>query len=217
MKVKVCGLRAEENIKQLQKLPIDMMGFIFYKGSPRNMSDQAALKELLADDNWNPEIKKVGVFVNAQIHDVLHEVHDFHLDYVQLHGNESPEYCHELNTLWSISSVRQAKIIKAFSIADAIDFQEVQRYESHCAFFLFDTKGKNPGGNGIHFDWQLLDNYRGITPFLLSGGISEEDVTDLRKLQVPQLYGVDVNSKFEIEPGLKDVKRIEQFVKLLNA
>lgn len=217
MKVKVCGLREQQNIKELKKLPIDFMGFIFYKKSPRYVGKEKTLNDFLRDDQWNSDIKRVGVFVNAQIHDLLHDVHDYHLDFVQLHGTESSEYCKELNDLWSISSMRGAKIIKVFSIETADDFQEVQAYESHCAYFLFDTKGKNPGGNGISFDWELLSNYQGITPFFLSGGITKDDVTAIRNLRIPQLHGVDINSKFESEAGVKNVEKVQKFVKELKA
>ncbi|MEM9886261.1 MAG: phosphoribosylanthranilate isomerase [Bacteroidota bacterium] len=216
MNIKVCGLRKAENIEALKQLEIDWMGFIFYKNSPRDVSQEESLKSLLIDENWASEIKKVGVFVNIRIHDILHYVHDYHLDYVQLHGNESPEYCQELNTLWSMSSMRKAKIIKAFSIATEEDFQYVRTYERHCAYFLFDTKGELPGGNGVTFNWDLLKHYQGITPFLLSGGISEAEVPAIRKLDAPQLFGVDINSKFEISPALKDIEKVKRFVQALK-
>ncbi|MEM1328289.1 MAG: phosphoribosylanthranilate isomerase [Bacteroidota bacterium] len=217
MIVKVCGLREEQNIRQLQQLPIDWMGFIFYADSPRDASEVEELKSLLAESNWQSDIKKVGVFVNIQIHDILHYVHDYQLDFVQLHGSESPEYCRELNTLWSISSMRKAQVIKAFSIADEDDLAEVSNYERHCAYFIFDTKGAAPGGNGTTFDWSILSNYHGITPFLLSGGIGEDDAERIRQLNFPQLHGVDINSQFEKKPGLKDVASIKRFLKEIKA
>lgn len=216
MKVKICGLRDRANIEDLKKLPIDFMGFIFYPNSPRDVSQDEELKNILDDDHWNSEIKKVGVFVNMQIHDILHYVHDYHLDFVQLHGNESPEYCRELNSLWSISTVKSAKIIKSFSIESAEDFEDIHQYERHCAYFLFDTKGKSPGGNGVTFDWNLLENYKGITPFLLSGGIGEEHAQTIKTIQVPQFSGIDINSKFESKPALKNVKNIKKFLQALD-
>lgn len=216
MVIKVCGLRDEQNIRQLQQLAIDWMGFIFYADSPRNAEENDDLKSLLADSTWQSSIKKVGVFVNMQIHDILHYVHDYQLDFVQLHGEESPEYCHELNTLWSISSMRKAKLIKAFSVEDEDDLVRVSAYEKYCAYFVFDTKGAAPGGNGISFDWSILKKYKGITPFLLSGGIAEKDADKIRKLDLPQLYGVDINSQFEKKPGIKDVVKIQRFAQRLN-
>ena len=216
MNIKVCGLKSEENINALKQFDIDWMGFIFYKDSPRDVSNEQHLKTLLLDENWQSEIKKVGVFVNMRIHDILHYVHDYHLDYVQLHGNESPEYCQELNSLWSMSSMRKAKIIKAFSIGSAEDFKNVQLYERHCAYFLFDTKGEQAGGNGVTFDWDLLDHYQGITPFILSGGISKTEIPTIKKLTAPQLFGVDINSKFETAPAQKDVKLVKSFAQMLK-
>jgi phosphoribosylanthranilate isomerase len=217
MIVKVCGLREEQNIRQLQESAVDWMGFIFYADSPRDVSKVNGLKSLLAESNWQSDVKKVGVFVDTQIRDLLHYVHDYQLDFVQLHGNESPEYCQELNTLWRISSMRKAQVIKAFSIADKEDLVEVSKYEKHCSYFVFDTKGEAPGGNGTTFDWSILSNYQGITPFLLSGGIGEDDAERIRQLELPQLHGVDINSRFEKKPGFKDVPKIRRFVRVLNA
>ncbi len=216
MKIKVCGLSVEENIGALKQLPIDFFGFIFYESSKRYVGRKNNLSTLLLDKTWNSTIKKVGVFVDAEIEQVLHCVHDYHLDYVQLHGKESPEYCNELHQIWNFSSLRKAKIIKAFAIGDATDFSVVNAYQTHCQLFIFDTKGEMPGGNGVTFDWSLLKHYQGITPFLLSGGIKEDSVEAIRQLQIPQLVGVDINSKFEIEPALKDVNKIASFIHQLK-
>lgn len=212
MRIKVCGMRAQENILALKALPLDYMGFIFYKDSKRDVGENETLKTLLADENWQSPIKRVGVFVDAEIDTILHHVHDYSLDFVQLHGHESPEYCREINTLWSVSSMRSAKLIKAFSVGDASDFETVNAYQTHCQLFIFDTKGENPGGNGITFDWSLLSNYQGLIPFLLSGGIDEQHLPQIRQIQAPQLVGVDINSKFELEPALKDVEKVKRFV-----
>ncbi len=216
MKVKVCGLRDIDNINALKQLPIELMGFIFYPSSKRYIGAGAALKTTLKDENWNSTTRKVGVFVDVEIDEILHHVHDYNLDFVQLHGNESPEYCAELNHIWSISSMRQAKLIKAFAIQTAEDFEQVEHYQSQCQLFIFDTKGENPGGNGVSFDWNLLENYKGIIPFLLSGGISIEDAEKIRQLKAPQLAGVDINSRFEIEPAMKDVEKVKQFIEKLK-
>lgn len=216
MQVKVCGMRSLENIRAMKALPIDHMGFIFYKDSPRNAAGADGLSEALSDENWDSNIKRVGVFVDVEIDVVFHHVHDYSLDFVQLHGSESPEYCRTLLDLWGATSMRSAKLIKAFSIGDASDFEQVQAYETLCSLFIFDTKGKNKGGNGTKFDWSLLDNYQGIIPFLLSGGIDENAADAIRALRFPQLAGVDINSRFEIEAGLKDVPKVQQFVRELN-
>lgn len=216
MKIKVCGLRVEENINALKQLPIDFFGFIFYESSRRYVGKKNKLSALLSDKSWSSAIQKVGVFVDAEIEEVLHYVHDYHLNYVQLHGNESPEYCMELNQIWNFSSLQKAKIIKAFAIGDATDFSVVNTYQTHCQLFIFDTKGEMPGGNGVTFDWSLLKHYQGITPFLLSGGIDKNAVEAIHQLQIPQLVGVDINSKFEIEPALKDVNKIASFIHQLK-
>lgn len=216
MKIKVCGLRERENIEALKLLPIDFMGFIFYAASKRDVSNTKGLSKLLADQNWQSSIKKVGVFVNAEIGELLHRVHDYHLDFVQLHGEESPEYCQELQHFWSISNLRKARIIKVFSIATESDFEQFSKYEPFCQFFLFDTKGEQRGGNGVQFDWNLLTNYKGMIPFLLSGGIGAEDQEAVRQINIPQFYGIDVNSKFEIAPANKDVEKLKQFTQQLK-
>ena len=213
MRIKVCGLKEPENIKAILELPIDFIGLIFYEKSPRFVQktpeDLAFLKET--------PIKKVGVFVNSEIDNLLNCVHDYELDFVQLHGNESVEFCQMLKDLWRLSSIRSAKIIKAFSIDNNFDFEELSNYERYCDLFLFDTKGKHPGGNGVTFDWFLLHNYKGITPFLLSGGIDESMAEQIKHLNFPQMYGVDINSKFETAPGLKAVEKVKQFVEVINS
>lgn len=210
MKIKVCGMREPENIKAISALPIDMMGFIFHPKSPRFVKDELAKKlnvSILKED-----LKRVGVFVNAEMDAVLNRVHDFRLDFVQLHGNESPEYCRELLSVWQISTMRSAKLAKAFAVDDNFDFEETAPYTGRCAFFVFDAKGENPGGNGTAFDWSVLERYTGPTPFLLSGGIDPESVPELKKLNHPQLMGVDINSRFETAPGVKDVEKVTAFV-----
>jgi len=216
MKIKVCGLRETENIRQLQQLPIDYMGFIFHKPSPRDVSKQQELKKLLQTENWNSGIAKVGVVVNAEIDEVLNLVHDYKLDYIQLHGEESMEYMQSLNRIWDIGTMHSARLIKAFSIGDDFYYEKVQPYEQFCDLFIFDTKGENPGGNGTVFDWSLLKKYQGMKPFLLSGGIDLEAAVAIRHLNFPQLMGVDINSRFETKPALKDVDKVSDFITRLN-
>lgn len=215
MKIKVCGLRDPENIEALAQLPIDFMGFIFYRKSPRYVGK--GLENWLAANEAKLEgIKRVGVFVNAEIEEILNRVHDFELDYVQLHGNESPEYCREIKLLWEASSARRAQFIKAFPVDADFDFAETQTYEGICSLFLFDTKTPQHGGSGVSFDWNLLAKYKGNTPFLLSGGIDEDDSDAIKQLNFPQLYGVDVNSRFEVEPGIKNKEKVKQFISALE-
>ena len=218
MKVKVCGLRKSENIKEIAALPIDFIGLIFYPKSARYIGNQLELREWLAEQGeLFGEVKRVGVFVNAEVDYILNQVHDYELDYVQLHGNESPEYCRELQLLWNVSSVRKARLVKAFSVDEDFDFSSTQAFASFCSYFLFDTKGPNYGGNGMPFNWDLLRAYQGAIPFFLSGGIDENMADDIRQLNLPQMAGVDINSRFEIEPGVKDVEKVRKFVSELNA
>lgn len=212
MKIKVCGLNNAENIQQIAQLPIDMAGIIFYKKSPRNFSLETADLEVLKEN----DIKRVGVMVNPQMDEVINRVHDYELDFVQLHGEENPNFCMEIKRLWSLSTIRSAKIIKAFAVDDDFDFNVTNEFQRHVDLFLFDTKGEQRGGTGKRFNWEKLREYQGMTPFLLSGGIRLEHALELRRLQIPQLYGVDINSGFESEPGVKKVVEVEAFVKKLK-
>ncbi len=211
MKIKVCGMREPENIRGLAKLPVDMVGFIFYAKSPRYAGEKVA--KWLSKEGYLLEGKKrAGVFVNAEVEDVLNHVHDFELDFVQLHGNESPEYCLLLRDLWESTSMRKAKLIKAFGVDENFDFGEAAAFTPYCTYFLFDTRGRQFGGAGQQFDWKLLDRYQGVTPFLLSGGIGPESAHAILDLNHPQLYGVDINSRFEEAPGVKDLEKVSRFI-----
>ena len=216
MKIKVCGMREPENITSLLKLPIDMIGFIFYGKSPRFI--QPSLGAWISNnEEIFGDIKKVGVFVNASTDEVLNAVHDFQLDYVQLHGDESPSYCRLLQDVWTVTSMRHAKIIKVFSIGkEEFDFTITNDYAVYSEYFLFDTKGKDYGGTGKKFSWQFLDDYQGDTPFLLSGGIGPEDVEAISGLTHPKLAGVDINSCFELAPANKDIDLLSRFITKLK-
>ncbi len=202
MKVKVCGMRDPKNIKAMAALPIDFMGFIFYEKSPRNV-------DTLMPENMPQHIDRVGVFVNSDIDFIIKKINFYHLNFIQLHGDESPEYCDD------IQSQTDIQIIKAFRIDDTFDFKILKRYETSCTYFLFDTKAKQYGGTGKKFDWNILEKYTGDTPFLLSGGIDTEDARTIRNLNFNNMAGVDVNSKFELQPALKDVQKIENFLEVL--
>lgn len=216
MKIKVCGMKYPDNIEQLLALPIDMVGFIFYAKSPRHVDEKVLRTWLAKHDSAFGEIRKVGVFVNAELEEILNKIHDFKLDFIQLHGNESPEYCMELRSFWDMSTIRRAKIIKAFAVDENFDFNTTMLYEGKCELFLFDTKGKEQGGNGVAFDWQLIQAYKGLTPFLLSGGIDLGMEKALTDLSFPQLMGVDINSRFETAPGRKDIEKVNKFVEQIT-
>ncbi|MBE0422717.1 MAG: phosphoribosylanthranilate isomerase [Lutibacter sp.] len=201
MKIKVCGMRDKENISGLLALKPDFIGFIFYDKSKRFVADFPQIEIPSAT-------KKVGVFVNQTIEEIAEKANNHTLDFVQLHGNETPEFCEKLAT-------KNIKIIKAFSVDENFDFSATKPFEKGVSLFLFDTKGNNYGGNGIKFNWELLQNYTGKTPFLLSGGISKNDSEEIKKFKHPAFLGIDINSGFELEPGLKNIKEIKEFKNLL--
>ena len=201
MFVKVCGMREPDNVKQVAQLGVDMMGFIFYPKSPRYASQVVARSD--ADRN----VCRVGVFVNDSVSTMLDKIHSFSLNAVQMHGNESRQLCEQLR-----EARGDMKIIKAISVSTAGDIQKYKEYVGAVDYFLFDTKCKTVGGSGEQFDWQVLQQYDGETPFLLSGGIGPEDVERLKAFQHPKCIGIDLNSKFEIEPALKDVEKLRKFL-----
>jgi len=217
MIVKTCGLREPDNIDQIAKLPVDWIGLIFYDKSPRYMLDREDLREFLdTPSEALAEKKRVGVFVNESFDRLLERVHDYKLDYVQLHGGESAVYCSTLQSLWANSSVRSAQIIKAFRVSSAFDFGITIDFEPYCSHFIFDTKGISYGGTGHKFDWDILTQYQGETPFLLSGGIGPADGEEIKAFHHPAFAGIDLNSKFEIEPGLKNTAELYRFLTKLE-
>lgn len=193
-------MRDAENISELVKLKPDYIGFIFYDKSKRFVTS-------FPEVEIPSEIKKVGVFVNETIDNVIEIAEENNLEAIQLHGNESPDYCEELRVLL----IRKVEILKAFSVDDDFDFSTTMAYQKVCDFMLFDTKGKEHGGNGVKFNWQVLDNYKGETPFLLSGGISKVDAAEIKKISHKTFAGIDVNSGFEIEPAFKNIEDIKEF------
>ena len=202
MKLKVCGMKYAENISQVVALQPDYIGFIFHENSSRYFDD--LIPEILQP------IKKVGVFVNSKTDTILEKARKHNLDMVQLHGSESPEFCLSLK-----QDLDHIEIIKVFSVRDDFDFSLLKAYEPHVAYFLFDTKGKLPGGNGYTFNWKLLKNYPSHKPYFLSGGIGLETLEDLKVFlnqpEAKHCYAIDVNSKFEIKPALKDFKKLKEF------
>ncbi|WNH07814.1 phosphoribosylanthranilate isomerase [Thalassobellus suaedae] len=198
-------MKYQDNIKHVAALQPDYLGFIFYEKSARNFD--TVIPKL------PKSIKKTGVFVNADLEFVLDKIKKHNLQAVQLHGEESPEYCKELQS-------KNIEIFKVFSIKDEFDFSILKPYEGIVHYFLFDTKGKLPGGNGYTFDWTVLNNYPSTTPFFLSGGIGLNQIEDIKKFQQSEAskhcYALDVNSKFEIEPGLKNIEDLKEFKQNLS-
>ena len=211
MMIKVCGMREAENIREVEALGIDLMGFIFWPKSSRYVNERPAYLPT--------QCKRVGVFVNASIEEIMQKVQDYALDYIQLHGSESPEQISHLSPLTSHLS-----IIKAFNIATTEDLEATKPYEGLVDYFLFDTKGKSVGGNGEKFDWSVLSDYVGETPFLLSGGIGPDDAervksfltSHLSPLTSKKCIGIDLNSRFETAPAIKDVAVLSRFLSQLS-
>lgn len=202
--VKVCGMREPENILKIATLKPALMGFIFYRDSPRYVGDSFRIPDTLS-----PCVKRVGVTVNESAQQVKNLVTMHHLNFVQLHGHETVEECKHLYE-------EGIAIIKAFSIDDTMDFSVTHDYQPYVEYFLFDTKGKYQGGNGKRFNWKLLDKYNGHIPFLVSGGIGAEHLTEIERLQHPRFAGIDINSGVEIAPGLKDEEKVKSIVQFFN-
>lgn len=217
MIIKVCGMREAENIREVEQLfthrssfftfhpsPFTpLMGFIFWLKSSRYVSERPAYLP--------SKCKRVGVFVDASIEDIHQNVADYALDYIQLHGQESPAFIQKLRSLCGDSIA----IIKAFNIATAADLAQAGPYEGIADYFLFDTKARQVGGNGTKFDWTVLADYAGETPFLLSGGIGPDDAEQVQAFHHPLLAGIDLNSRFELAPGLKDIQQLKTFIQAL--
>jgi phosphoribosylanthranilate isomerase len=199
--VKICGMRDAGNIRDVLTLNPDFMGFIFYSKSSRYVDTPDEIN--LVD--FPEKLIKTGVFVNEPFETIMQIVQLYHLQAVQLHGSESPLLCKML-------ADKGLKVLKVFSIEKAEDFQNTSVYEGLAEYFLFDTKTPVYGGSGTKFDWQLLNNYRGKTPFFISGGISEEDASAIKSLQHPLLYGVDLNSRFEDAPAIKNITTLKKFI-----
>jgi phosphoribosylanthranilate isomerase len=202
IKVKVCGIRDISNSREVADTGPDFMGFIFYPGSKRFVGDNP---EFLLD-KFHPNIRKVAVFVNENKDKVIEISKRYAFDLVQLHGNESVDYCHSLK----LSGI---KTIKAFGVSVRFDFQLLEPYLQSCDYFLFDTQTKSHGGSGIKFNWDELAGYKLEKPFFLSGGIGPEDSDAIRGFKHPALYAIDINSRFEVEPGVKDVNQVKAFIK----
>jgi len=232
VRLKICGMKHPDNITQVAALQPDYMGFIFYNKSVRNFN--TAIPKI------SDSIKKAGVFVDEDLNSVIDKINTYNLQAVQLHGSESPEYCNTLKRHYEerndeVTSSKETdclnlekksrnnetlEIIKVFSINSEFNFEVLKPYESVCDYFLFDTKGKLPGGNGYTFNWEVLNNYPSTKPFFLSGGVGINQIENIKKFQQSDAskycYALDVNSKFEIEPGLKNIEDLKEFKKSLS-
>lgn len=193
-RIKVCGMKHPENILEVATLQPEFMGFIFYDKSKRYF--EGTIPSL------PKSIKKVGVFVNECMDVILHKIAVHNLDLVQLHGEETAEFC-------QILADKKIKIIKAFAVDKFFEFSQLKKYEPFCIYFLFDTKGENPGGNGVVFDWKILSKYDSKTPLFLSGGIGAAELKQIKKIQLP-VFALDINSKFEVEPGFKNINLLKE-------
>ena len=197
MKLKVCGMKFSENIREIESLEPDFMGFIFYKKSKRFFNES----KLILNDNIN----RVGVFVNQETNEVIDIIKKYKLDYVQLHGDEDVRYC------LSIKSI--CKVIKVFKIDDTFNFDNIKIFENVSDYYLFDTKTNLHGGSGIKFDWEILKKYNSKKKFFLSGGISEDDIEEIKKIKkIHPIIGIDINSKFELPNLKKDRAKIKLLI-----
>lgn len=197
-------MRDPENIREAEKLAIDLMGFIFWHKSSRNVSEMPSYLPTRQ--------KRVGVFVDADIKEVTEKAKEYALDLIQLHGKETPDYIQRLRSLCPLRGDHATAIIKALNIADAGDLAQTAQYEGIVDYFLFDTKSKLVGGNGTQFDWSVLQAYQGDTPFILSGGIGPDDAEKVKNFQHPMCAGIDLNSRFETAPALKDIQLLNHFI-----
>ena len=188
-------MRDAQNIRDVESLGVDWIGMIFWPKSKRYVAEVPS---------YLPgHLKKVGVFVDSTLDDILQHISDYQLDIIQLHGQESPDFA---------KALKPHTIIKAFNIEKADDLLQTEKYEGIADYFLFDTKGKMVGGNGQKFDWSVLTAYQGKTPFLLSGGIGPEDAGSVKSFHHPRCIGIDLNSRFESEPGFKDINQLKTFI-----
>ncbi len=206
MKIKICGIKYRDNLQEIIRLKPDFLGFNFYPISPRFVDNNLTPGDLAVIPR---SIRKVGIFVNQDEYEVSGIKWKYGLDYVQLHGNESTEMCRELNSTG-------IKVIKSFGISEEFDFNKLTRYIPCCDYFIFDTPSSRFGGTGFRFNWDLLNKYDLGHPFLLSGGIGPEDAERIRNLSFLSLAGVDINSRFESEPGRKDIQVLKNFINAIR-
>lgn len=226
MIIKVCGLREPDNIRAVAGLGVDMIGFIFAKDSKRYVGYVPSHSGLQPDyasktakafgkGAWKSP-KRVGVFVNEMPQNIITAVYNYRLDYVQLHGEETPTLIDNLRRTIDPDIRKGVKFIKAISVSSEDDVKRWQPYEGKADMLLFDTKGDNAGGNGRQFCWDILKAYDGDIPFLLSGGIGPEDAEKVLQFSHPAFAGIDLNSRFETAPGVKDVEKLREFINIIR-
>lgn len=201
MIVKVCGMREADNIRAVERAGADWMGFICYEGSKRYV---ATIPDYLPERS-----KRVGVFANASIENIRKRAHALRLDFLQLHGTESPELCSTLHT-------EGYRLIKVFALRSIADLKQIPPFAPYCDYLLFDTPCTCFGGSGKTFDWELLRHYDGDTPFILSGGIRPESLNELCRFRHPKWAGIDLNSGFETAPAVKDAARLKTFIETIK-
>jgi phosphoribosylanthranilate isomerase len=206
MNLKVCGMTEFKQLQTLEELGVDFAGLIFYEGSKRFVGDKLGNQKSTIK---NLKINKVGVFVNVAVADIRQTINDYGLSYVQLHGDESPEFCNELKEF--------VPVIKVIRINGETNLTvELQKFENACDYFLFDTDSRQYGGSGRKFNWEVLQSAKIIRPFFLSGGIGLQDIEEMKTFQHSMLFAIDVNSRFETSPGVKDLKQVETFLEAIK-
>lgn len=226
MIIKVCGMRDGENIRQITKLGVDWIGMIFWDKSPRNVTMLPTHAGIIpdrgnlfppttheAEKSFHP--KRVGVFVDEMAQNIITRVVNYQLDLIQLHGHETPTFIRNLHATLVPDIHSNIQFIKAISINHADEIQQYKQYEDCVDYFLFDTKCETVGGSGQQFDWNMLEAYDGDKPFLLSGGIGPDDAEHIKHFHHPKFVGIDLNSRFETEPGLKDIQKVKTFLRQL--
>lgn len=209
MLIKVCGMREQENIRAVASLGVDMIGMIFYPKSPRYVQSWV-------DEEDRLPVQRVGVFVDESIANILKIIDTFHLDFVQLHGNESPQFVTMLRETLKESGFSGVRLMKALSVQTPDEVDRWQAYQGLVDLLLFDTPTAGYGGSGQRFNWSLLAHYQGDIPFLLSGGIGPDDVEDILFFHHPMLKGIDLNSRFESAPAVKDISLLRGFIHQLR-
>lgn len=205
IKIKVCGLTSKDNIKRVIAQDVDMIGMIFSQVSPRFLRNKKSIIDLISDEKG---VTKVGVFVDPSAQLVSEMIDKYKLDMIQLHGHESADFC-------SIF-YNKVKVIKAFGIDEYFDYKLLEKYKTSCHYMLFDTFTVLHGGSGKTFNWELLKDKNIPLPFILSGGIDVEMAEKIKKIDLPNFYGVDINSKFETKPGIKNIEKIKTFINELR-
>lgn len=205
-KIKVCGMRQPDNIRDVASCNPDYLGFIFYDKSKRFVGEEFETEVLTG---INPSIKKVGVFVNHSTSYIENKIEKYGLSLIQLHGDESVEQCKELKS-------KGYTIVKVFQVDNDFDFRVIEPYKKQIDYFLFDTKSEGYGGTGKKFDWSIFDRYDNEVPLFLSGGLDIESIEEIKKLSKLNIHALDINSKFEVEAGRKDVDLIKKFIKLVK-